>query len=494
MGMKNKIKLENILCVFIIICPILDMVSFLYRNIFNIHFSPSTIIRPIIPAFVTLYLFIKKDKKFKLYSIIAAMIYGVYTIIHLYLFSKVKTQMSYSNELHELQYLVNYSFMVLNLFLYTDVFNSQNIEKLRKSILIAVSIYIMSIYLSVLTGTSSSTYIEGIGFKGWFESGNSISAILLLSIFIYLPYVKNKKERKMVIPILVFVGIFLSILIGTRSGLYGFILVIALYILIEVIYGLIRNKKLNKKVAICGSAAICAVIIIVVVFGSTTMKRRKHLQEIESNIVDETKQENSHITGSLLKIKEKIENNIIEEKYMSKEQKNAIIDLYNMANKLEIKNNDQRMQQLIYNVALVKEQKSPILIIFGNGYMANYRELVFEMELLAMLINFGILGFTLYLGPFVAILVLAIYKGIKNRKKIDGEYMFLVLGSLFAFALSLFSGYTFFNSSAMLIIIVLHTILLTKVREIDKERDFSNNEKDFIWNNRLNNPEERKEF
>ena len=62
--LKN-INIEDILCMFIILCPILDMVSFLYRNIFNTNSSPSTIIRPIIPIIISIYLFFKEDKKFK---------------------------------------------------------------------------------------------------------------------------------------------------------------------------------------------------------------------------------------------------------------------------------------------------------------------------------------------------------------------------------------------------------------------------------------------
>ena len=469
--MKNKLKIEKILCVFIIICPILDIISFIYRNIFNTNISPSTITRPIIPAIIILYLFIKKEKKFKIHLLIIAIIYTIYATIHLYIFTKVKTGISYSNEIHEMQYLINYTFMVLNLFLYTYIFKISNIEKLKKSIIISTVIYIASIYLAILTGTSSSTYIEGMGYKGWFESGNSISSILLLSMYIYLPYVKDSKYRKIVIPILICVGIFLSMLIGTRAGLYGFILIITLYISLEAIYNLIKNRKINKKFIIGGFGTVLIIIVMVVGIGSTTMKRRKHLQGIESNITDETKQGNSHITGSLLDIKQKIEDNTLEENYMSEEQKKSVIDLYNVANKLEVKNNDQRGQQLIYNVALVKNQKNPILIIFGNGYMANFRELVFEMEVPAILINFGILGFVLYLGPFIAILFLGIYKGILNRKKIDSEYIFLLLGCGFAFALSFFSGYTFFNVSTTMMIIVLNVTLIAKIQKIDNKQD-----------------------
>ena len=54
---RIKFNPETVLCVFIVLCPILDMASFIFRNIFNTSFSPSTFIRPIIPIVVMIYLF-----------------------------------------------------------------------------------------------------------------------------------------------------------------------------------------------------------------------------------------------------------------------------------------------------------------------------------------------------------------------------------------------------------------------------------------------------
>lgn len=460
---KLKFNIENLLCLFVIMCPVFDMLSFLFRNIFNTNFSPSTFTRPLIPAIIMIYLFFKKDKRFKIKSIGIFVIYGLYAVIHIYLFSKVKTLSSYSNEIHEVQYLINYSFMILNLFLYVYIFKDKSTEKLRKSILIASAIYIISIIISIVTNTSSATYVEEkMGYKGWFESGNSICSILLLSMFIYLPLIREKKHRICTSIISILIGIFLTMLVGTRVGLYGFVITIAVFISTEVFQELLRNGKINKKLFVAGFVAIAAIAILVGIFGSTTLQRRKHLQEIEKNIVDETQNSQSHITGDLLAIKQKIDNGILEEGYMNEAQKQSIIDLYNTANEINIKNNDQRMQQLIYNIALIKNQKNPILVLFGNGYMANFRELVFEMEVPAILMNFGLIGFTLYLGPFIAILLYALFKAIKNFKTFDSEYVRLFLGVCFAFALSFLSGYTFFSASSSMIIVVMSTMLLNK--------------------------------
>lgn len=466
----RNVKIEDILCLFIIICPVLDMMSFLFRNAFHTNFSPSTIIRPVIPILVILYLFIKKDKKFRLYTLSVFVVFGIYALAHLYLFNKVKTGISYSGVMHEAQYIVNYSFMILNLFIYMYIFKDKNTDKLKKSILYSSLIYISSIYIAIITNTSSYTYWEEqMGYKGWFESGNSIGAILLLTTFININYLKDKKYQKIVIGLLVLLGIFLMFLIGTRVGLLGFILLLSLYIIVQVIYSLLHNNKINKKMVGIGSIAVVAIATMIVIFGSTTLERRKHLKNIESNIIDESLMMNAHITGDLLEIKNKIDKNEIEDEYMSEPQRQAIIELYNTANQMNISNNDQRMQQLIYNVALVKNQKDIALIMFGNGYMANFRELILEMEIPAFLFNFGVLGFILYFVPFLSIFIYALYIGIKNIKKIDDEYVMLELASGFTFALSFFSGYTFFNSSTMMIIIVISTLLINKIYKLEKE-------------------------
>ena len=463
---KGKINTENILCAFIILCPILDIASFLWRNCFNTSISPSTIIRPIIPICIAIYLFFKEGKKFKKWVIIGAIIYLIYGIIHLVIFQNLHTLSSYSNIMHEAQYIVNYTFMILVLGIFLYVFKDKDVKNLNKSIIISAGIYIISIFIAILTKTSSSTYIEGMGYKGWFESGNSISTILILSMFICLMNLKDKKLRKLIIPIIILVGIYLTTLIGTRVGLYGFILVLVIYAFVEILYNILHKQKFNKRVILLVVAGICAVILVVIAVGSSTVQRRQHLKDIQKDIVDENTNIESHITGSLLEIKQGIENKTLEEGYLSEAQEKSILELYDIANKLNIKNNDQRMQQLIYNVVLVKNQHNILSILFGNGYMNNFRELVLEMEIPAFLLNFGICGFALYFVPFLSIFIYSAYIGLKNIKKINQEYILLLLGAGFTLAISFLAGYTFFNMSTMTIIVVIDTLLMKQTMKI----------------------------
>lgn len=453
---KKKIRLENLMCLFIIICPILDIMSFLFRNIFNTIFSPSTVLRPTIPCICFIILFFKeKNKKQK---IIIALIYAIYSAIHLVLFQKLHNGSSYGNLLNELQYIINYSFMIINLYLFYKIIEDNN--KLQKSIFISLTIYVVSLFISILTKTSSPTYIEGIGYKGYFESGNSLCTVLVLSICIILSSIKIKEWKKIIL--IVLAGLYLCAFSGMRTGLLGFGLILAIYILAKIFFGIRNNIKLSKKQIIIITISIVLAIIFVVIFGMNSLERRKMLKQNEQMGIDSETGEQRYVTGDILNLYKQIQDGNIEENYMTKAEQNAITNLCEYAKEIKLSNVNLRAQQFIYNVFLVKEQKDFKLILFGNGYKNQTGELVMEMEIPAMLLNFGIFGFLLYFCPFLGILIYSLYKGIKYRKNIDTEYVMYLAGTGLATALSCLSGYVYFNFSSMTMAIILNVLLLKK--------------------------------
>lgn len=468
MEKKKTIKIDKLLCMLIILCPILDMLSFIFRNTFETKISPSTFLRPVISIIVIIYIVIKDKNRWKIIGV--GTIYGIYALIHILIFNQIRTGCSYGSILHEAQYLMNYSFMILNLFLFMYVFRTENIKPIQNSLFIAISIYILSIYIAIFTGTSSFTYpVEQMGYKGWFESGNSLSAILVLSMFVILPLIKkskNIKEKVAYISVIALVGIFLMTQIGTRVGLFGFILTLALYIFLEIIFSVFNNRKINKKIIFAGTGIMVAIAIVVLIFGSNTFTRRKHMEEESQSSYDENQEEVAHLTGDVLDIHQAIREDTLEEGYLSEAEEKSFLELYEIANKYNLKSNDQRLHQIIYNLILVKNQSNIGLILFGNGYLNNFRELVLEMELMSFLLNFGICGFVLYVIPFLTLLIYAFVQRIKHIKKIDVQCVMLFLGSGFAYVLSLLSGYVFFNSSSMIIVIVLHVSLINKIQKI----------------------------
>lgn len=467
---SRKFTVQDLLCIFVILNPIFDIVSFIFRNYFETTISISTFIRPILPIAVGIYFFSKESKRGRIRLFLIASLYVLYAIGHLLMAKSFLTGCSYGGVISEAQYICNFTFVIIDLIIYLYAFRVkkndsvemknqkiEGVQKLKKSITIMVAIYVVSIFIAILTKTSSYTYSETkTGYKGWIESGNSLSAILTMSLFVLLGEMKSRDIKWRIFSIItaILTGVYLTTIIGTRVGLFGFFIATALYIFLEVIF------SKNKKILIGGTVIFIIGILAVTVVGSKTIQRRKQMNEAQYTIIDEATGEVGNMTGDMLKIKNQILNNTLEEGYMSEAQSKSVIDLYEYAKKHKIAGNNTRKQQLMYNIFLVKNQKSFLGIIFGNGYKTNFREMVMENELASFVLNFGILGFLLYVGPFIFILGYAIIKGIKNIKKINQDYVMYVCAAGLSLVLSYLSGYVFFASSSMLVIVAINILLL----------------------------------
>ena len=109
--------------------------------------------------------------------------------------------------------------------------------------------------------------------------------------------------------------------IGTRVGLFGFILTIGLYIFLEIVFSLIKNKKINNKVLLSGIGIIAVMAIVILVLGSNTFTRRKHMEQESQSSYDENQNDVAHLTGDVLDICKDIRENILEEGYLSEAEK-----------------------------------------------------------------------------------------------------------------------------------------------------------------------------
>ena len=464
---KKLITLENMLCLLVILGPIFDIASFLFRNYFETTFSISTFVRPIIPVIVSLCVFIKAEKKQKLQMLGIVAIFAVYSVVHLMLTKTQVSGMSYGSIKEELQYVFNFTFLSIYFYIFNSVFKNKNTDKLKKSISIMLGIYIASIYLSIITGTSSQTYVESnTGFKGWIESANSLSAILVISMFVVLQGIKDKNIKWKIYNIVValLTGIYLAFLIGTRTGLLGFFIAVAVFVFVEIIF------SRNKKIIIAGITVFIIGLIVVGVFGSSTLIRRKDLKHESETLIDEVTGEPASMTLSTLKIKNDIVNNTVEEGYLTDAQKQSMLDLYDYTKSHNVSGTDRRKLQFMYNVFLIKNQHSLPMILFGNGWATNFYELLMENELPMILFNFGIFGFSLYLLPFIIALGYSLVKGFKNKKKLDSEYVMYQAGLGLTIVLAIAQGYVFFATSSMSIIVAITVMLLNKCRSLEDSK------------------------
>lgn len=458
---KDKFKIEYLLYIFIIISPFLDVLSFLFREWYQEAIvSPSTILRPLIPLILLLYVFFK-DKDVRKKLLIMGIIYVIYGGIHLYLYRGLVTGISYGGVLSEAQYIINYTYMIFVLFLYFYFYKKSGLPYLKKSLFISLVCYICLIYIAILTGTSYTTYLEGMGYRGWFLSGNSVGTILIiLLISLFNDMLTSKKIIKYIV--LLLTSVYLVFLLGTRTGLFGFFLCVGVYFCLWFILKIFNNKKIDIKKVVIVLGLLLVLVLVVLSVGTESMMRRKHLKNESAGIIDVNTMEVGHTTGDTGVIVNQIKNNDVPGYYMSEVQKQSYLDMYEYANKNEILATDTRQQQLIYHLNLIKNQKNIFYILFGNGYLANYGEMTLEMEVLAILFNFGIVGFILFLLPFIVLLGRLGYKIFKS-KKYNLENMMMLFSVCLAFVLSFMAGYVFFSGSCILIIICILVMLCKEV-------------------------------
>lgn len=463
---KIKFRIEYLLYLFIILSPFFDMMSYLYRTYVSASgISPSIILRPIIPIILCLYILVK-DKKARTHFLIGGIIYATYLGIHLFLVQSLLTIYSYGTLFSELQFVVNYSYMIFLLYAILWFMKNRTLSHFKTSLLWMLACYLGLIFLAMLTHTSSPTYVEGIGDKGWNMSGNGLSAILVLSYAFLLPTLVQKRKKWWTWALLLSLFFFLLFLFGTKTGFLGVILLSACYLFFHLTLSHKKQKKIPIfKIGVAITSVLVVGVILMLAIGPKMLERQKHLSEIEHNIIDPLTQNPAHLTGDITSLVVEIKKGNIKEGDLRLESQNAFLKLYDFSQKYKIKQYDQRTQQLVYHTFLFFNQKDPMLFLFGNGYQSHFRELTLEMEVPAMLYNFGIIGFVIFLGPIIVLGIKGIQGLRKGRGHLTTSYMMYLVGVLLAFLLSFLTGYVYFYTPSMLVVICGYA-LLQKEREM----------------------------
>lgn len=465
MKQKNR-KMENLIYLFLLLTPFFDALSFIFRKyVPNSPVSPSTLLRPVIPAILLIYIFMK-DASSRKWMIGGGILYSLYGLFHLWAFQSLHTDFNAGGLFSEAQYVLNYTYMIGLFYALYWFYKRTGLKDLPHYLTWMLVLYLSLIYLAIITGTSSTTYIDGVGYKGWNASGNGLSAVFILgfcSIFTYL----LKYLKKWYVWLFLF-GLFyyLLILFGTRTAFFGSVLVLIIYGLGRIFLSVIQRKTFRLKQLIYLGIVLLFIGSITIVGGSNVLKRRQNMASLGNEIKDPLTNKTSHLTGDLTSFVVEIKTEQPSVR-MSGAQKRALLKTYQAATTYNVANTNRRMQQLLYHHYFFYEQFSVKTFLLGNGYLNNYPELTLEMELPAFFYNFGLFGFVLYFGPFLSILFYIMVKFIKNMKKMTMDYIMYVMGASLSMVLSLLTGYVYFYVPSMLVVLCIF-ILLIKESEVIK--------------------------
>lgn len=415
--MENFMKknINKIISIFILISPILDLLTGVCIHTLKINFTIGIIVRLLFLLFICIVtIFIFKKKKL----IIPYLIIGLYFILYILGIILYKNSIGLFFEIQNLVKVFYFPIIFLSLYSIKDKVNVDN-----KILIKTLFLYLILILIPTVFGIGYKTYeITKAGTLGFFNSANEISGII--SILTPIMFIMFKDKKNMIFTISIgIIYLVVILMMGTKTPLLALSFTIGVYLAYLVIES-IRNKK-YKRIIITFSILIVGVFGLILVLPKTNFYKniKTHLDFLEVE----------HITD-VFKDKKLIDHFIFSQRLTFLERENK---LYNKSN--------------LY------------LKVFGIGYLKNTGEetKMIEMDYFDIFYHHGIIGFLIYFS----IMIYLIIKNIKFNKTYE-SYM-LRTSFLFIILLSFFTGHIITAPAVSIIVaIILLKIFNTKKYDI----------------------------
>lgn len=482
MQKKQYKMIFNLMLVFVILQPFLDILSNLYiEGILNIGIS--TYLKPIFIFIITLYLFIKYSKNKKWWFLYGCL-FLLFLVGHYFILKSLYIDNSIIN--HEFRFIINIIYMIMLFFdfnmLYKLYPNKKDyLFKVKRTVALTFILYCILLILAVITNTSGLTYEYADsakkGFKGWFDSGQILGHSISI-MFPTLLYTLLKPRYKWIYRILFITPIIIVVsLLGTKVPYFIVVIVLAIYLIISI-YNKIFNKHYKLNVFNLCFVFICLISMIF------TYKYTPVYSNVKINAVSSSASVSSYgketITASeTLKyynnLIEKNSNNDIKElkKYKSwiTKSSNYLMDVYE---KDIIHPSNTRAKQVFYSAKMFNLSTAKYKI-FGIGYLNHFDLLSPESDFFMALLSFGILGFLLFLFVPLKEFIRATIYMIKNIKTNDLETYLLYASFGIFFCISIYAGYTYIYTNFSIFLVLLVMMLKCK---IDINEDYKREETD----------------
>ena len=175
----NKINFQNIFIVYILLQPIIDIITSLCVRNISETLSLGIVIRVFFMLFVMIYSIIKVPKKDKIKLIIYYSFIALYAVVYLvnsyleYSFSMVFTQ---------IKGIVKVFYFPIILISLYEINKENNFTSLKKYLNISLIIYVATIIICRIFSAGYPTYLNNdkFGSIGLFYAGNETSAILAM--------------------------------------------------------------------------------------------------------------------------------------------------------------------------------------------------------------------------------------------------------------------------------------------------------------------------
>lgn len=455
--------LKNLLILFILIQPVLDL-TFFYGSV-------STLIRVIIISlFFCLTLIKEKNKKiiygFIGYFLLLILFFVVHDLHAKNFISFIPGDFYYST-FEEMLFFIKMVMPIMFIYVvYRQFFSDKEINLILKILIIFIS---GSIIITNFLGTSLSSYsmevIKGNFFdwfsnngynfsdlasKGMFYFANHIIAILMM--FLPLVFCYFIKDSKYFGYVLVFITMFSLLLLGNKTSVFGSYLV---FLCMFILY--LCKNKIDKKIVFNKYKIIFCISIIVIfpifIYYSPAYERvitAEGTKVIYSSKQGEKENKLEYIAKNYKS--KNISENFITEYYPYEYDPDFWIRIMNEP---EDKRIDYRYLEIEIAKRVTEINNSSMDKFLGIGYSRLMNIFNIERDYVNQFFTIGLIGIILLILPYICLFIIGIFMFLKKKQK-----SFILLTINFSLSLYLFIAYLSGNLLNSLFCMTIFSFLL----------------------------------
>lgn len=444
---KKTLKQLNLIDIFLIINPIIDIFTTFSVLVLKVEFSFGIIMRSLFLVFLFIYYLIKVEKKKN--HILYFFIFLLYSSIFFY---DIICTESFSNLFLEIKGFVKVFYFPIIFMLFIQSLNNKK-KFLNNNITFSAFMYSFFIFVPYLLNLSLLTYSNGkSGSIGWFYAPNEVGAILGIVSPIFV-YTVMKFKRKILTIFALYVYIMAISLIGTKVPIFALIISLSIMFIIYLTKGFFsnENRKRNQcKASVILLTILCSVLII------------NYISPIKNNIKSQIEWNNDILTTN-----PNIPDEIYEiDKNLSEEEQEK---------KIEVKIKQKKILNLIFssrdNYVIQRIEKwvnsGNQKIIFGMGIYQDKVQQTVEIDFFDILFSYGILGTLIYFMPLIILFLKMIIYFVRNLKTffINDELWVYYISLALAISISFTAGHVLIAPAVSLFVaIVASKIILSQIK------------------------------
>ena len=427
----NFLLSSNLIVGFILIQPILDLVTSIAVRNTSLTITLGLVIRSLFMVYLCIYVLVNKsnDNKLIKYSKIALCMILIYIVIFLgfTIFNKDRSLI-----LIEVKGIIKsfyFPIVLCGLFVCNQ---KQKINISNKLLVLTLMIYTSIIFIATITKTHFNSYnSNGYGSVGWFYAANEIGSIMAIlmpftisSLLSYTDRLLNTLACSVCIASTMFLGTKVPFL-----ALVGITVFIIIYYIILNIYNKFSTYykvDFNFKRIILMMSTILISIILIFPFSPLYKNIQRNYGDIIHRIINnisynkddkdikkEDRENSEHVSKdeivTAILSKRTIYADIIKKKFNNGSLVDKLLGIgYNVEIKDEIYNKniiDSKQLELLQKLGFIVEINDEV-----------YTQKTIELDQLDILYRHGILGFIVYFAQFIAIILLIFKQIILKRK------------------------------------------------------------------------------